>query len=132
MRCLDSSMIIDLLKDRKEAVEKLKSISDDVITTTRVNIFEVLFGAFIKKGIDHQKFSEKVSSFIGKINVLELTEIGCIQAAEIKSELVLKGREIESTDCLVAGIMLANDCNTIVTKNKDHFERVKGLKVEGY
>ena len=132
MKCLDSSMIIDLLKDNKEAIEKLESISNDTLCTTRLNIFEVLFGAFIKKGIDHQKFSEKVRSFIDKIAILELDELGSIKAAKIKSNLVLNGKVIEDTDCLIAGIMLSKGYNTVITRNKNHFNRIEGINVEEY
>ena len=132
MKCLDTSAIIDLLRSRKEAVEKIKNAEQDSIATTRINIFEVLFGIFVKKGADYQKFSETIKPLIDKITILELDELSSIQAAKIKSGLILKGKEIENTDCLIAGIMLANGCNTIITKNIAHFNRIKNIKVEGY
>ncbi|MBS3097513.1 type II toxin-antitoxin system VapC family toxin [Candidatus Woesearchaeota archaeon] len=132
MRCLDSSVIIDLLKDNKKAIERLEAIENGAISTTRINIYEVLFGAFIKKGVDHQKFSERVKAFMDKIKIFELNEIGCVHAAKIKSNLILRGKNIEDTDCLIAGIMLANGCDTIITKNIGHFDRIKDIKIETY
>lgn len=132
MICLDSSFLIDLLRNKKEAIKKLETFRSDTVGTTRINLFEVLFGVFIKKGITSQQIPKRVKSLIDKIEVMELDEHSCIQAANIKSELILKGKEIESADCLIAGIMLANACNIIATKNKDHFDRIKGLEVEGY
>lgn len=131
MKCLDSSAIIDILRNKKEVIEKIENAKDS-IATTRINIFEVLFGIFVKKGVNYQKFSEAIRPLIDKIDILELDEHSSIQAAKIKSELILKGRGIETTDCLIAGIMLANGCNTIITKNIDHFERIKELKIESY
>ncbi len=132
MKCLDTSVIIDLLRNKKEAVEKVKSIGEDAILTTRINIFEVLFGIFVKRGKDSQKFSEGITSLMSKVKILELDEVSCIQSAKIKSNLVLHRKEIEDADCFIAGIMLANGCDTIITKNKDHFNRIKEIKVEGY
>ena len=132
MICLDSSFIIYLLKNKKEAVYKLEKLAKEDLATTRVNIYEVLFGAFIKKGIDHQRFSERINAFISKINVMELDEVGSINAAKIKADLTKKGRVIEDTDCLVSGIILSNNCKTIITRNKDHFDIIKEIKAEGY
>ena len=35
-------------------------------------------------------------------------------------------------DILIAGICIANNCKTIITKNKKHFERIDELDVETY
>lgn len=35
-------------------------------------------------------------------------------------------------DCLIAGTMLSHVVRKILTRNKDHFERIKNIKVEGY
>ncbi len=130
MICLDTSVLIDLLKNNKEAVEKIKGLGSNEIIATRINIFEILLGVFCRGA--PQKFSEDVRSLTSSIKILELDEVSCIQSARIKSGLVQKGREIETTDCLIAGIMLANGCNTIITKNKEHFSRIEGIKIESY
>lgn len=132
MICLDTSFLIDLLKEDKKAVEKIKLSGQDTLATTRINIFEVLVGAFIRKGIDHQKFSEKIRTLMDKIQILELNELSSIESARIKSGLILEGREIETTDCLISGIMKSYGCNKILTKNENHFNRIKGIKAEGY
>ena len=132
MICLDTSFLVDLLRNKKEAVEKLDKLSPNTIATTRINIFEILLGAFLRGQKDPQKFSEKAKPLLDKIEVLEFDESPCIQSARIKSHLISSGKEIETTDCMIAGIMLANGCNTIISKNKDHFERIKEICVEGY
>ena len=131
MICLDTSTLIDLLRNKKEAVQKIEK-SKEHVATTRINIFEILFGIFVKKDKEKQKFSERTKSLIDKIKILELDEVSCIKSAKIKSELIMHGKEIETTDCLIAGIMLANDCEKIITRDKDHFDRIKEIKVEGY
>ncbi len=132
MICLDTSAIIDLLRNKPGVIEKIKGISQNTLATTRINIFEILFGIFIKNEEEKQKFSQNIQLLIDNINILEFNELACIQSAKIKSDLISQGKEIESTDCLIAGTMLANNCNTIVTKNKKHFDRIKGINVKGY
>jgi len=46
--------------------------------------------------------------------------------------LSIKGEIIEDLDILIAGICIANDCKTIITKNKRHFDMIDGLDVETY
>jgi len=55
-----------------------------------------------------------------------------MKAAEIHGELIAKGNKIDNTDSLIAAIALTNNINTIITRNKKHFERIKGIKVETY
>ena len=42
MRCLDTTFLIDFLKNDKSAVNKASEIKEDALVTTSINIFEVL------------------------------------------------------------------------------------------
>jgi predicted nucleic acid-binding protein len=55
-----------------------------------------------------------------------------LRSAKIVGELKRKGSPIDVLDALVAGISLAHGRDVVVTRNKRHFENVKGLKVETY
>jgi len=33
---------------------------------------------------------------------------------------------------MIAGIALSNNINTIITRDKEHFKRIEGIKVESY
>jgi len=46
--------------------------------------------------------------------------------------LISEEERIEIPDTITAGIILSKGINTIITKNKDHFERIDGIGVEGY
>ena len=48
---IDSDCIIDFLKGKKEAVDIIKRYKEK-IATTEINVFEGLFGVYLKKNIN--------------------------------------------------------------------------------
>ena len=132
MICLDTSAIIDILMNKPRIVDFLNAHKDKVLCTTRINLFEVLVGIFLRKGPDKQKVAEAIRGIMGKIKIAELHEIGSIKAAEIKTNLIKEGREIETTDCLIAGIMISEGIKKILTSDNAHFERIKEIESVAY
>ncbi|MDG7000350.1 MAG: type II toxin-antitoxin system VapC family toxin, partial [Nitrososphaerota archaeon] len=53
------------------------------------------------------------------------------KAGKILADLAKEGGLIDFRDALIAGISVANSL-LIMTRNKDHFSRIKGLKVESW
>ena len=66
------------------------------------------------------------------IRMLPLDDSGILKSAEISAGLYKTGKLIGDNDCLIAGIALSKNVDTIITRNKDHFGRIKGLKIEIY
>lgn len=132
MICLDTTFIIDFLKNNPSAINACNNLKDEILVTTTVNVFEILFGILRKKQINHTKEIEGFMNFISSVDVLSLDYKSSVRASELASDLVRKGLQIESNDCLIAGTMLANNCNTLISLDKEHFQRIKGIKVENY
>ena len=130
MICLDSDFIVDLLRQKQDAVLKFKSLKGQAIVSTEVNYFEVLYGVFIK-GQFSQDEMNLVQEFFGSLPNMALEHPGAYNAAEIAGYLDKGGLTIGFNDSLIAGICLSNKCS-ILTKNVKHFSRIKGLKVETY
>ncbi|MBW2974791.1 PIN domain-containing protein [Candidatus Woesearchaeota archaeon] len=133
MRCLDTTFLIDLLKGRREAVKKSMELDNDLeVFTTEINIFEVLYGIFRDKAINSEKELENAKKLFDRLRILPLRGEATVRSAGIAGELTRKGLTIDPHDCISAGISLANGVTVIVTRNKDHFSRIKGLGVETY
>ena len=133
MILLDTSFLIDLLRERKNAINKaVELVNRDKLSTTYVNIYELLIGIYSKEGVDNEKRLETVENLTEKLEILTLEKHSTIKSAKIGGELMLKGRIVGDTDNMIAGIALSNGINTIVTRDKEHFERIKGIKVESY
>ena len=131
MICLDTTFILDLLKKRPNSVVALKSLSGKELASTEINYFEVLFGIFKKHELSQHEL-DLAQEFFSSIKLLTLSKLGAYKSAEIGGLLSKNGLIIGSQDVLIAGICIANNCETILTKDVKHFSRIKGLKVETY
>ena len=131
MKCLDTTFLIDFLKNDRSAVNKALEIKDDILITTSVNIFEVLLGIYRKKETTKEKL-EKFKKLMNNLDILYFDVESSFLASKITADLINQGKEINAMDCLVAGTFLSKNCHSIVTRDKEHFQRIKGVKVEGY
>ncbi len=132
MKAMDSTFLIDLLRGIPGAVGKMKELkSEDQLITTQVNIFELSFGIYYRYPVKYAEKILQLESVLDGFIIFDLTYRASLKAAQIAAALVREGQQICVGDALIAGILLANGCNTIVT-NDSHFERVEGLTVESY
>ncbi len=132
MICLDTSLLIDLLNRKETAIKALTSLKETPICTTRINIFEVMIGIFLWEGKQRQQFLEEIRPLLQSMTLLDLDEFASIEAAKIKADLMKKGRPVEVTDCLIAGCMLAHGCTSILTADKEHYERIPEISIISY
>lgn len=130
MICLDSDFIIDLLHKKQNAVLKLESLKNEVVVSTEINYFELVYGVFA-----NEQFSQKdlalIEEFFDSIPLVGLEHSGAFNAAKISATLKKEGKTIQLNDELIAGICSSKGCS-ILTRNVEHFSRIKGLKVERY
>ena len=133
MILLDTSFIIDLLREKNNAVLKAKELENkDSLATTSINVYELLLGVYSMKNINREEKLHEAEILLDKLEILSLGKTSAKRSAKIGGELTLKGQIIGDTDNLIAGIALANNINTIVTRDKEHFRRIKDMKVETY
>ncbi len=64
------------------------------------------------------------------MNILPFGEEEARIAAEIRQAVEGQGQPIGMADYLIAGVCVAADA-VLLTRNRKHFERVKGLKLSG-
>ena len=128
MKVLDTTFLIDLMRGKEETKEIMQG--NEPLLTTQINMYEVIIGMFMK-GISPSQYLQ-VNELFENIRLLSLDDNSIVKSAEICSELLKKGLPIEDADCLTAGIALSNGISTIVTRNVEHFKRIKGIKVESY
>jgi len=129
MICLDSDCIIDFLRGKKEAVLAVSKYKD-YLSTTEINLFEVLVGINIKK-IINEKEEIAAKLFFDSIRILPALTFG-EYASKIFAQLVKDGKMMDQNDCLIAGIMLSNGCDQIMTRNDKHFSNIKEINAINY
>lgn len=131
MKALDSTFIIDFLRDEKKAVEKEKELKNEVLVTTSVNYFEIFLGILLMKH-NKEKKQQIFENFMERLEIFPLSLDESKKSAEIAAQLIKNGKMIDELDYLIGGILLARGCSAIVTNNEKHFKHVEGIKVEMY
>jgi len=124
---LDTTAVIDLLKNRKDIKEKLKELEGKnvVFTTTTITNFEMWAGPM------DLKEEQELNEFFKTIRIYPLTEKDAEIAGKVHKVLRKEGQEIGSEDCMIAGIAIAKQ-EPVLTRNKKHFERIPELVVYSY
>ena len=128
MKCLDSDLLVAILRGKQEA----RAIADEIdkegkAATTSVNAFEIYFGA--NKSERKNENLIETSRLLERLEVFPLDISASRRAAEISAKLVAKGEAIDYRDAMIAGIALENGL-TLVTRNESHFRRIRGLQTE--
>ncbi len=129
MVCLDTSFLIALIRREASAERKLESYTDkgEALTTTAISAAELFEGAYAssRRAVE----AAKVREILGRVELLELSLPVCEIYGKLVNDLRRRGVPIGDLDTLIASAALANR-QILVTRNKDHFERVPGLIVE--
>ncbi|KKG18604.1 twitching motility protein PilT [Methanosarcina sp. 2.H.T.1A.6] len=130
MPVLDTSFIVDLLRGREEALQKLAEMEAQEIplSTTEINVLELYRGAYLSRKT--HKNLEEIKKLLECFQVLELEESVYEVFASLSANLLSKGRTIGAFDELIASIILCHD-GKIVTRD-NHFTKVTGLEVIVY
>jgi tRNA(fMet)-specific endonuclease VapC len=130
MPVLDTSFIVDLLRGKKEALQKLAEmeVQEIPLSTTEINVLELYRGAYLSRKT-YQNL-EEVKKLLECFQVLELEESVYEVFASLSANLLSKGRAIGAFDELIAAIILCHD-GKIVTRD-NHFTEVTGLEVIVY
>ncbi len=120
MKGLDTTFLIDILRNELGAAAKAIQLDTEIaIFTTEANIYEIVSG--LRKGTDLERALRDLEMLISRLTVLPLDRKASMMAGIIARELLQGGKMIDDVDCLTAGTLLANGCDTVVTRNVKHF-----------
>lgn len=129
MYLLDTDILVGLLREKKNAVEKIEQISkiSDNVFISVLNVFELIEGAYLSSNKD--KSLKSVFDLIENIEIINLNKDVSVSAGKISADLKSRGAIIGIGDILIgASAILLN--LILITNNKKHFERIPGLKLE--
>ena len=131
MKCLDTSVLIDITGGSSEAQEATEAAIAEGAVTTELNAFELFAGAH-HRGLPVRREMEAAGIALRGLEILPLTRVASLKGAAIVSSLRSRGQDIGALDVLVAAIALTHGVDTIVTRDAAHFRRVPGFRVETY
>jgi len=117
--CLDSDILINLLRRDEDTKELLESFNANFCITT-ISTFEIWYG---------RKNEETIKELIDCLENLNFNKNAAMIAADISKELKKKGKLIDIRDLFIASICINNKI-PLLTKNKKHFDRLKKYGLE--
>ncbi len=124
MMVVDTDVLIDGLNGKNPSSARIsREIESGTLATTTVTLFELLSGAKTRRARD------AIKMLLSAITILPLDEESGATAAAIRRDLEARGTTIGMADYLIAGICRARSL-PLLTRNRSHFERVPGLRVE--
>jgi predicted nucleic acid-binding protein len=120
---LDTDILIDFLRNKKEAIDLIETLRNENLATTSINAFELFWGA-------HKAKSQlkPVEKLLNSVILLNTTRKSMREAGSIAADLDHRGIQVNVGDLLIAAICKVNNY-AIVTNNKKHFERIEGLRL---
>lgn len=125
---IDSNVIIDVLKNKQDSIEKLSKLPRDELCTSEIVVYEILCGILASRNSESRlkQFKALLDTFS---YIFQIDRKTSIKSAEISASLASTGKMIEHQDALIAGSFLANGCERILTNNIKDFEKIKELEV---
>ncbi len=125
--CLETSFIVDFLREKEDAIEKYREIKGRKLETTSVVAWEVLRGPKLSGRV--KEYKEAVKLF-ERLNILPFTLTSSRIASEIELDLKEKGRSVNLIDVLIAAAAIENS-SKLVTRDEGYMN-IRGLEVEFY
>jgi predicted nucleic acid-binding protein len=112
MVVFDTSIIIDVLRQRKSALDLLASYSKkETIAITAISKYEILRGT-------KERNLNLVSQLFTQFVIYDFDDSSIEEAAKAYKKLKDKGKMTNELDLLIEGIATANN-ETLITKDRD-------------
>lgn len=127
MYCLDSDIIIAHFRGDLSIKERLNSVSAGELFITPVTLCELYRGVFLSVNTEKDKLL--VEKLLERVNLLNFDLPACEIFGRAYKALKQSGKLTQDSDLMTASICISNSI-TLITRNKRHFENIKGLKVE--
>ncbi|MBI4451420.1 PIN domain-containing protein [Candidatus Woesearchaeota archaeon] len=128
---LETTFLVDLLRGRSDAAEKLSALvrANTPISVTAPSLFELFSG--LSQSSKPAAETERIHSVMHQQVIWTLDDGAAERGGRIHGSLNKQGATIQAIDAMIAGIALQHQ-EPVLTRNVAHFSRVPGLKVESY
>jgi predicted nucleic acid-binding protein len=127
----DTTFIIDVLHDDRDALRYLDIIErenrpEKISSITVLELYE----AVPQLNVPEER-RQAILDVLDTRHAVPADETVMRKAGKVSGSLRARGEEIDREDCVIGATALLND-EPVVTRNRDHFERIDGLDVETY
>ncbi|HLF05909.1 MAG TPA: type II toxin-antitoxin system VapC family toxin [Thermoplasmata archaeon] len=131
MKLIDTTFLIAWSGGDQKTIESYRRLrSAGGIATTEINAYEVFKGIYRRHGDRARESAIKFNALLGRLTVFPYDRPAAQRTGMIQADLESQGKSVDDLDLMIAGTALANQVSTIVTRNRKHFEKIPGVKVE--
>lgn len=113
--CLDTSIVIALLKKKENYESFLKSLEECELYISSITVFEL----FMRKSN-----LEDVGKLVSQIMILPFGETEAKKASELFKKQAKEGKTVDFRDLFIAATAINNNCK-IFTLDNDDFGKIK-------
>ena len=124
---IDTDWVIDHLNAIERVVDRLKELRPQGLALSIISLAELLEG--VQYSRDPVQSQQALDAFLEDVSVLGIDEEVCKIFGRERGRLRKAGQLIGDFDLLIAATSLHYGL-TVLTNNRQHFERVEGLQIE--
>ncbi|KUK72338.1 MULTISPECIES: type II toxin-antitoxin system VapC family toxin [Methanobacterium] len=125
---IDTSIFVDVLRTEfkpsskrfLESIEKENKGFSSVITTAELSV-----GAYRSNREDSIR---RTLDLLSIVDLVDVNEVIALESGKIFADLMDKGKIIELNDSIIAASSLSLGIKRIITRNIEHFHRIKGVE----
>jgi len=133
MKLLDTTVVIDIDRGGSEVLNKAKKLdrtgTHAISVVTQYEFYWGIFRRYQKGSKKYEEAMDKAEMMFSRFDLLPVTPEIAINAAEIGTYLISKGKEVDIMDTYIASTAILNRL-TLVTANIAHFEEIEKLKIK--
>ena len=120
MIVLDTNILIEILKDNHETIEKVESLSNPLAISS-ITVMELFYGAINKAEV------KKLEKFVSLFKIIDINEAISKQSTTL-IKTYAKSHNLDIPDSLIGSTALVLGC-TLFTYNIKDFRFIDGLEL---
>jgi tRNA(fMet)-specific endonuclease VapC len=124
---IDTDWVIHYLNGRDDIVRRLDELQPEGLGLSVISLAELYEGIF--SSTDPRGNEQDLNDFLRGVQVIGIDEDACKVFGRERGRLRKAGQLIGDFDLLIAATGLHYGV-TVLTNNRQHFERVEGLQIE--
>ena len=126
---LDTNIAIYVIKRRPLAALETFNRHADQLCISSISMAELMYG--VEKSAEPDRNLRQLEDFVSRLQVLDYGKKAAAHYGDIQAKLERQGMPIRVNDLHIAGHSRSEGL-TLVTNNRNEFQRVAGLRLENW
>jgi len=124
---LDTDWVIHHLNGRQDIIQRLQALQPEGLGLSVIVLAEPYEGVYYSR--DTAQSEQKLNDFLESVTLVGMDEATAKIFGRERGRLRAAGMMIGDMDLLIAATALQYSL-TLLTNNRNHFERIEGLRIE--